>query len=70
MQFWTNSTWHSPLHRVIKRGGETPDTASDLVSIVMFAGKDTAIESVGWRPDFSLIFLILLTTIYQTKYRS
>ena len=40
MQFWTNSTWHSPLHRVIRRGEQTPDTASDLVSIVMFAGKD------------------------------
>ena len=34
MQFWTNHTWHSPLHRVVNRS-----QARDLVSIVFFSGK-------------------------------
>ena len=33
MEFWTNATWHSPLHRVVNTSPH-----HDLVSIVMFTG--------------------------------
>ena len=36
MEFWTGSTWHSPLHRVVRStAGGSP---CQLVSVVMFAG--------------------------------
>ena len=37
MEFWTCSSWHSPLHRVA-RCPTTEGTQADLVSVVMFAG--------------------------------